>query len=61
MGLIARKWAGGVGDSDMQCELDRFGISFPDGVDVNMKAVFIVTCMLVDYLYFEDSSGLAPS
>ena len=32
---------------------DRFGIDFPDDAPLNLKAVLVSSCFLIDYLYFE--------
>ena len=37
--------------------MDRFGIDFPDEVDVGVKATLLAACFLIDYLYFEFDDG----
>jgi hypothetical protein len=99
VGLIARKWTGVAEDFGLATDLDRFGLSFPEGIGVQermrlqkfiqrpikyvasfirstsviayllvyiafliflpilqTKAVLVITCLLVDYLYFEDDT-----
>ncbi|KAJ9599505.1 hypothetical protein L9F63_010037, partial [Diploptera punctata] len=54
VGRIAKKW-GGLG-RELFTDADIFGIEFPLDLDVNMKAVLLGACFLIDFMYFEDNA-----
>ena len=38
-------------------DADIFGINFPMDLDVRMKAVLLGACFLIDFMFFEKTSG----
>lgn len=55
VGKISKQWAGLA--RELLTDGDNFGISFPIDLDVQMKAVMIGACMLIDFMYFEYTGG----
>ncbi|CAH1731042.1 phospholipid scramblase 2-like [Aphis gossypii] len=52
IGRISKQWSGFL--REVFTDADFFGITFPMDLDVQMKAVMLGACMLIDYMYFED-------
>ncbi len=55
LGAITKKWSG-LG-KEFFTDADNFGILFPDGVDVNRKAVLLGAVFLIDFVHFENSGN----
>ena len=53
VGDISKLWAGPMEKERGLDNYDRFGIDFPDDAPLNLKAVLVSSCFLIDYLYFE--------
>ncbi|XP_050434180.1 phospholipid scramblase 1-like [Adelges cooleyi] len=53
VGRISKQWSGLLREAFT--DADHFGISFPMGLDVRMKAVMIGACFLIDFMFFEKS------
>ncbi|XP_015587207.1 phospholipid scramblase 1 [Cephus cinctus] len=56
VGRISKKWSGFV--QELFTDADIFGISFPIDLDVKVKALLLASCLLIDFMYFENS-GIA--
>jgi hypothetical protein len=54
-GRIVKRWSG-IG-KEVFTDADNFGVEFPQGWDVNRKAILLAAVFLVDFLYFERSGG----
>ncbi|CAL1673212.1 unnamed protein product [Lasius platythorax] len=52
VGRIQKQWGGFT--REFFTDADRFGINFPRNLDVNIKAVLLGACLLIDFMYFED-------
>ncbi|GCB72490.1 hypothetical protein scyTo_0002019 [Scyliorhinus torazame] len=55
VGKISKQWSGII--RECLTDTDNFGIQFPMDLDVKIKAVLLGACLLVDFMYFEKSSG----
>ncbi|XP_053209549.1 phospholipid scramblase 2-like [Panonychus citri] len=55
IGRIAKKWIGLT--REVLSDIDHFGISFPMDLDVNIKAVLLGACFLIDFMYFEGNGS----
>ena len=55
LGKIAKKWSGLAKESFT--DADNFGIIFPEGLDVNQKAVFLGAVFLIDFVHFESKNN----
>jgi len=55
VGRIVKKWTG-IG-KEAFTDADTFGVTFPPGIDTNMKATLLGAVFLIDFVHFEDSSG----
>ncbi|XP_053209542.1 phospholipid scramblase 2-like isoform X2 [Panonychus citri] len=53
VGRITKKWSGLA--RELFTDADHFGISFPMDLDVNIKAVLMGACFLIDFMFFENS------
>jgi len=53
IGKITKVWAG-IGQ-EMFTQADNFGIAFPGDLSVKMKAVLLGACVLMDFMYYENS------
>ena len=53
VGKISKKWSGLA--KEAFTDADNFGISFPAGADAKMKATMLGACMLIDYMFFEET------
>ncbi|XP_015784201.1 phospholipid scramblase 1-like [Tetranychus urticae] len=51
VGRITKQWSGLA--RELFTDADHFGISFPMDLDVNIKAVLLGACFLIDFMYFE--------
>ncbi|XP_062986055.1 phospholipid scramblase 1-like [Elgaria multicarinata webbii] len=51
IGRVSKYWSGFV--REVFTDADDIGIHFPLDLDVNMKAVMIGACFLIDYMFFE--------
>lgn len=51
VGQIRKQWGGFMQEG--MTDADNFGISFPLGLDVKMKAVMLGACFLIDFMFFE--------
>ena len=52
-GELSKLWAGPIEKQRGLAEFDRFQINFPDNARVDVKAVILASCFLIDFLYFE--------
>ncbi|CAG2105931.1 unnamed protein product [Medioppia subpectinata] len=55
VGKITKQWSGLA--REMFTDADNFGISFPLDLDVNIKAVLLGACFLIDFMFFEKSGN----
>ena len=53
VGRISKEWSGLA--REYFTDAESFGISFPMDLDVKLKAVMLGACLLIDFMYFEDS------
>ncbi|XP_075591871.1 phospholipid scramblase 1-like [Dermatophagoides farinae] len=53
VGKISKQWNGLA--QEMLTDADRFGIQFPNNLDVAIKAVLLGATFLIDYMFFEKS------
>lgn len=51
VGKISKRWSGLA--REIFTDADYFGISFPMDLDVNVKAVLVGACFLIDFMFFE--------
>ncbi|XP_022085440.1 phospholipid scramblase 1-like [Acanthaster planci] len=51
VGKITKQWGGMV--KEYLTEADNFGVSFPQDLDVKMKAVMVAAAFLIDFMFFE--------
>ncbi|XP_015784447.1 phospholipid scramblase 2-like [Tetranychus urticae] len=51
VGRITKQWSGLA--RELFTDADHFGISFPMDLNVNIKAVLLGACFLIDFMYFE--------
>ncbi len=51
LGKIVKKWSGLA--KEAFTDADNFGINFPQGLDVNQKAIFLGALFLIDFVHFE--------
>ncbi|XP_051057139.1 phospholipid scramblase 1 [Phodopus roborovskii] len=58
IGRISKHWSGFL--KELLTDVDSFGIHFPLDLDVKMKAVMLGACFLIDFMFFESSSGQRP-
>lgn len=52
IGVISKKWGGIV--RELLTDWDTFGVSFPENLDVNHKALFLAACFLIDKMHFSN-------
>ena len=55
VGRISKKWSGLA--KEYFTDADNFGISFPPGASGKMKATLLGACMLIDFMYFEQTDN----
>lgn len=55
VGKVTKQWSGLVREAFT--DADNFGISFPMDLDVNIKAVVLGACFLIDFMFFEKSGN----
>lgn len=55
VGKISKQWSGLA--RELFTDADFFGISFPIDLDVQMKAVMLGACFLIDAMFFEKSGN----
>ncbi|XP_054167099.1 phospholipid scramblase 2-like [Oppia nitens] len=55
VGKITKQWAGLIREAFT--DADHFGITFPLDLDVNIKAVLLGACFLIDFMFFEKSNN----
>lgn len=55
VGKITKQWSGLV--KEAFTDADNFGINFPMDLDVNIKAVLLGACFLIDFMFFEKSGN----
>lgn len=55
IGRISKQWSGLA--RELFTDADFFGISFPMDLDVNMKAVMLGACFLIDAMFFEKAGN----
>ncbi|CAG2164454.1 unnamed protein product [Oppiella nova] len=55
VGKITKQWTGLIREAFT--DADHFGISFPMDLDVNIKAVLLGACFLIDFMFFEKSGN----
>nr|XP_046914092.1 phospholipid scramblase 2-like isoform X2 [Dermatophagoides farinae] len=53
VGKISKQWSGLA--REMFTDADRFGIQFPNDLDVTIKAVLLGATFLIDFMFFEKS------
>ncbi|KOX79882.1 Phospholipid scramblase 1 [Melipona quadrifasciata] len=53
VGEIKKEWGGCC--TEAFTDADNFSLRFPIDLDVKIKAVLLGACILIDYLYFEES------
>ena len=53
VGKIAKRWSGLMREGFT--DADKFGVAFPPGADVGMKAVLLGATFLIDFAHFESS------
>lgn len=53
IGKISKQWSGLA--RELFTDADFFGISFPMDLDVNIKAIMLGACFLIDAMFFEKS------
>ena len=54
-GKITKKWSGFLKEGFT--DADNFGITFPPGWDVKLKALFLGTVFLIDFAHFENTGN----
>ena len=54
-GKITKKWSGLLKESFT--DADNFGITFPPGWDIKLKALFLGAVFLVDFAHFENTGN----
>ncbi|XP_031567695.1 phospholipid scramblase 1-like [Actinia tenebrosa] len=54
VGKISKQWSGLA--KELFTDADNFGITFPMDLDVNIKAVVLGACFLIDFMFFETSN-----
>lgn len=57
VGVISKKLMGGGFVQQAFTDADNFNISFPVDLDCKMKATLLGACLLVDFMFFEESSN----
>lgn len=55
IGKISKQWSGLA--RELFTDADFFGISFPIDLDVNIKAITLGACFLIDAMFFEKSGN----
>ncbi len=55
MGKISKQWSGLAREAFT--DSDNFGVSFPQDLDVRMKAVLLGAVFLIDFMFFEKSGN----
>ncbi|XP_076363257.1 phospholipid scramblase 1-like [Tachypleus tridentatus] len=55
VGRITKQWTGLV--KEAFTDTDNFGITFPIDLDVNIKAILLGACFLIDFMFFEKSGN----
>lgn len=55
VGKITKQWTGLIREAFT--DADHFGITFPLDLDVNIKAVLLGACFLIDFMFFEKSGN----
>ncbi|UYV79710.1 hypothetical protein LAZ67_18000373 [Cordylochernes scorpioides] len=55
VGRITKQWSGLAREAFT--DADHFGISFPMDLNVNIKAVMLGACFLIDFMFFEKSQN----
>ncbi|XP_013788459.1 phospholipid scramblase 1-like [Limulus polyphemus] len=55
VGKITKQWTGLI--KEAFTDADNFGITFPIDLDVNIKAVLLGACFLIDFMFFEKSNN----
>ncbi|XP_015784200.1 phospholipid scramblase 2 [Tetranychus urticae] len=55
VGRITKQWSGLA--REVFTDADHFGISFPMDLDVNIKAVLLGACFLIDFMFFEKTGN----
>lgn len=55
MGRISKQWSGLAREAFT--DADNFGISFPQNLDVKIKAVLLGAVFLIDFMFFEKANN----
>uniref|UniRef100_A0A4W3H5B2 Phospholipid scramblase n=1 Tax=Callorhinchus milii TaxID=7868 RepID=A0A4W3H5B2_CALMI len=55
IGKISKQFSGLL--KEIHTDTDLFGIQFPIDLDVKMKAVMLGACLLIDYMFYEESNN----
>ncbi|GAU91053.1 hypothetical protein RvY_03382-1 [Ramazzottius varieornatus] len=54
VGQVTKQWSGFL--QEYMTDADNFAISFPLGLDVNVKATLLAMCILIDFNHFEQAA-----
>ncbi|XP_076335621.1 phospholipid scramblase 1-like isoform X2 [Tachypleus tridentatus] len=55
VGKITKQWTGFI--REVFTDADHFGITFPMNLEVNIKALLLGACFLIDFMFFEKSNN----
>ncbi|XP_077998863.1 phospholipid scramblase 2-like [Glandiceps talaboti] len=55
VGKISKQWSGLL--REMYTNADNFGVSFPQDLDVKLKATMLGAVFLIDFMYFEQNQN----
>jgi len=55
IGKISKQWSGLA--KEMFTDADNFGIQFPMDLDVKAKACLLGACLLIDFMFFEETNN----
>ena len=55
VGKISKQWSG-IG-REMVTDSDNFGVTFPQNLDVKVKALLLGAVFLIDFMFFETSGN----
>ena len=54
LGTVKKKWSGLA--QEIFTDADNFGVEFPARLPRESKSLLLASCLLVDYMYFEDNN-----
>ena len=55
IGTVKKKWSGLA--QEIFTDADNFGVDFPARLPRESKSLLLASCLLVDYMYFEDNNA----